>query len=80
MIVFSGNGYALPFDPRMVDLDLFRHLVDTARTARDQGNPAESVELLQKGLKLWEHTPLAGIHGAYVDDRRTRLNHTQIRD
>jgi DNA-binding SARP family transcriptional activator len=78
VIVFSGNGYALPLDPRMVDIGLFRHLVDTARTARDQGNPAESFELLKKGLKLWEPTPLAGIHGAYVDDRRTRLNQTRL--
>jgi DNA-binding SARP family transcriptional activator len=78
VIVSVGSGYAIDVDPKMVDLGLFQHLVDTARTTREQGKPAEAAELLQEGLKLWGTTPLAGIQGEYIDDERARLHRLRI--
>jgi DNA-binding SARP family transcriptional activator len=51
-------GYALRADPLCIDAHRFRHLVDQARTATDDGT---RVELLDRALALWAGPALADI-------------------
>ncbi len=78
IIESTTNGYVLRVDPKAVDLGLFRLLVAEARIARDRGDRAEAVDRFWDALALWQGTPLAGIHGSYVDEWRARLDQVRI--
>lgn len=68
-----GGGYALSSDPGNLDLAAFLQRINVAREARRVGDfEAQSLEL-RAALSLWQGTPLAGIHGEYVEAERVRL-------
>src|ERR1043166_2144702 len=56
VLVTKPPGYALAIRPEQVDLTHFRHVVTTARAARD---PVERASLIREALDLWRGAPLA---------------------
>jgi DNA-binding SARP family transcriptional activator/tetratricopeptide (TPR) repeat protein len=56
-----GSDYVLDVDPDALDLTRFERLVNEARTALTDGDPARARDTLERALALWRGAPLAGI-------------------
>jgi DNA-binding SARP family transcriptional activator len=74
----SSGGYQLLVDAEAVDLGRFRLGLALADAARARAQFVEAVALLRDALALWEDTPLAGVHGAYLDTQRDLLRQKWI--
>ncbi|GAA3431256.1 AfsR/SARP family transcriptional regulator [Kutzneria kofuensis] len=71
-IVRRSGGYALLVDdPLTVDVRLFEHLVDRARTT---SAPERAVELFEQALQLWRGEALAGLDSPWAVATRELLD------
>ncbi|HET9772558.1 MAG TPA: BTAD domain-containing putative transcriptional regulator, partial [Acidimicrobiia bacterium] len=61
VVVTRGPGYALEVEPPDVDAVRFERLVDDARVALRDGDPAEAVRLTRQALALWRGPALADV-------------------
>jgi DNA-binding SARP family transcriptional activator len=73
VIESTAGGYRLPVTSGTLDLALFKERVDQARIARSAGDTAVATDLLHAALSLWRGYPLAGAHGEFVEQERSRL-------
>ena len=73
VIESTAGAYRLPVSSGTLDLMLFEERVDQARTARLAGDTAAASGLLHGALSLWRGYPLAGAHGEFVEQERSRL-------
>jgi DNA-binding SARP family transcriptional activator len=73
LIESVGDGYEVPRDVALLDLDQFEEGLAKARTACQRQETTHAVNLLGNALGLWRGTALAGIPGPYAETRRVRL-------
>lgn len=77
-ILSAAGGYALPVPPQTVDLAVFTRRVAEARTARTRGDVAGASASLHAALSLWRGRALAGAHGQFVEQERSRLEQLRL--
>lgn len=65
------GGYTLSIDPGLVDVMVFRKLVDQAHEAQLDGAPEQALELLREAEGLWRGTAL-------TDVPSDRLQHDEV--
>jgi DNA-binding SARP family transcriptional activator len=68
-----GDGYMLPRQSALVDLDAFEKLTHAARAARVSHDALRAVVLFREALALWHGIALAGTPGPYADSQRVGL-------
>jgi DNA-binding SARP family transcriptional activator len=68
-----SSGYVLTTDGATIDTHLFQQHLDSARTAKDQGEDGLAIEHFRAALALWRGTPIAGMCSSYFDAERERL-------
>ncbi|MGD0699038.1 MAG: AfsR/SARP family transcriptional regulator [Trebonia sp.] len=73
LIESIGDGYLVPRDAAVLDLDQFEEGLGKARTACQCQATAQAVSVLRDTLGLWRGTALAGVPGPYAESRRVRL-------
>jgi DNA-binding SARP family transcriptional activator len=61
VLVTAGSGYQLCFADQELDLLVFLRLASRARGAREAGDSAAALVLLEESLGLWRGEPLADI-------------------
>jgi DNA-binding SARP family transcriptional activator/DNA-binding beta-propeller fold protein YncE len=54
-----GQGYLLRVDPGQLDAEVFRSMLEDARSALADGDPQTAAKDLRKALDLWRGSPLA---------------------
>ncbi|MET7747679.1 BTAD domain-containing putative transcriptional regulator [Micromonospora sp. NPDC005367] len=67
------GGYAIPVESITLDLTIFQLRLRAAREAHRAGDALAEAAALREALALWKGTPLAGVHGEYAENERTRL-------
>ncbi|MFJ7166466.1 BTAD domain-containing putative transcriptional regulator [Streptomyces globosus] len=65
-IATEGPGYRIDVDPARLDLTLFSHRLQQARSALDAHRPAEAAGHLRDALALWRGPVLAGGSGPVI--------------
>ncbi|MET7696614.1 SAV_2336 N-terminal domain-related protein [Streptomyces sp. NPDC005485] len=70
----TTDGYALLAPPSTIDINRCEDLVATAKSRRDEGDPAAAREAIKYALALWHGEPLDGAPGPAAKATRTRLH------
>lgn len=78
LIESIGDGYVVPREAAVLDLDQFEEGLGKARTASQCQETARAVTLLGNALGLWRGMALAGVPGPYAEARRVRLEELHI--
>lgn len=73
LIESAGDGYLVPRDAAVLDLDQFEEALGKSRSAGQCQETARAVGLLGDALGLWRGAALSGVPGPYADARRVRL-------
>ena len=86
VVVTRGQGYVLEVEPAAVDSVRFERLVDEARTALQNRDPAGAVDRVRRALALWRGPALADAAGepfaqaeiARLDELRAAAEETEL--
>jgi DNA-binding SARP family transcriptional activator len=78
LIESAGDGYVVPRDAAVLDLDQFEEALSKARTACQCQETVRAAGILGEALGLWRGAPLAGVPGPYAEARRVRLAELNI--
>jgi DNA-binding SARP family transcriptional activator len=73
LIESIGDGYMVPRNAVVLDLDQFEEGLGKARTAGQCRETARAVTVLGNALGLWRGVALAGVPGPFAEARRVRL-------
>ena len=73
LIESVGDGYEVPREVALLDLDQFEEGLGKARAACQRQETTHAVSLLGNALRLWRGMALAGVPGPYAETRRVRL-------
>lgn len=76
IIVQDGPGYRIQVDPADIDAHRFASLV--ARAGAAGGHRAESIELLEAALVLWEGPALSGLNSQVLDIFAAKLEEKRL--
>jgi len=77
-LAWTNAGYVLTVPAGGLDLDAFDRDVDTARKARDAGDPASAADVLRSALGLWRGPLCDGLTSPFLDAQRDRLEERRI--